>query len=230
MARARPARGDASTDAVVKVVFGLGYLLLVSLSQSLAFLLLAAATLLALLALERAELIAQVLLTAVAVSAFTALILLPSAFLYGPVPALRLVARVFLSVVAVRLVGARTGWAGLSGAFKRLFIPDLFILVFDVAIRYITLLGGFALSMLYALRLRSVGRNPGKGAALFGVAGTLFLRSKEQAEELLSAMECRGFEGEYRVPRRGRLGARDGLLLLLLFGLVAAFLLLRGAR
>jgi cobalt/nickel transport system permease protein len=230
LARARGAREEGGADPFVRVVAALGFLLLVSLSRSRGFLLVAAAAFLVLLALQRAERIAAVLATAAAVSAFTALVLLPSALTAGPAPAATLVARVFLSVGAVRLVSATTGWASLSGAFKRLRLPDLFILVFDVALRYVALLGGFALAMLQALRLRSVGRNPGKGAALSGVAGTLFLESKEMAEELLAAMACRGFTGEYRPPPRKRPGGHDAALLAAMVLLVAAFLALPGAR
>ncbi len=230
LARARGAREEGGADPFVKVLAALGFLLLVSLTRSRGFLLLAGVAFLVLLALQRSERIAAVLATAAAVGAFTALILLPSVFTTGPTPAATLLARVFLSVGAVRLVSATTGWASLSGAFKRLRLPDLFILVFDVALRYVALLGGFALSMLQALRLRSVGRNPGKGAALSGVAGTLFLESKEMAEDLFAAMACRGFTGQYRPPPRGRLGLHDAALLAALALLLAAFLALPGAR
>jgi cobalt/nickel transport system permease protein len=63
--------------------------------------------------------------------------------------------------------------------------------------------------MFYALKLRSVGRNAGKTASISGIAGTLFLKSKEMAEEMYAAMECRGFTGEYRAAGGWRLGFRD---------------------
>lgn len=231
LARARGARaGGGGIDPFFKIVCAFGFLLLVSLARSRGFLVLAGSAFVVLLAFQRAERIAAVLTTGAAVGVFTALILLPSALRSGPAPALTLAAKVFLSVGAVRLVSTTTSWASLSGAFKRLRLPDLFILVFDVALRYIHLLGGFALAMLYALRLRSVGHNAGKGASLSGVAGTLFLKSKEMAEEMLSAMECRGFTGEYRAPRRLGVGPLDAALLAALTALAAAFLALPGTR
>jgi cobalt/nickel transport system permease protein len=217
-------------DPFVKVVCTFAFLLLVSLTRSRGFLVLAGSAFVVLLAFQRAEQLAAVLATSAAVAVFTALILLPSALATGLAPALTLSAKVFLSVGAVRLVSVTSRWASLSGAFKRLHLPDLFILVFDVALRYIALLGDFALAMLHALRLRSVGRNTGKGAALAGIAGTLFLESRELAEELLAAMECRGFTGEYRAPGRLAVGWRDAALLAALAALAAAFLALPGSR
>ena len=56
--------------------------------------------------------------------------------------------------------------------------------------------------MLYALKLRSVGRDGRKLRSLGGVAGTVFLKSKEAAARQYEAMGCRGFSGEYRVSAR----------------------------
>jgi cobalt/nickel transport system permease protein len=82
--------------------------------------------------------------------------------------------------------------------------------------------------MLHALKLRSVGRNAGKTASLSGVAGTLFLVSKEMAEEMYGAMECRGFTGEYRARSGLRLRSSD-LVLTVATGLLgAAFFWARG--
>jgi len=103
----------------------------------------------------------------------------------------------------------------------------MFILVLDITLKYITLLGDFALSMLYALRLRSVGKNDGKTASLSAVAGTMFLKSKEMAEEMYAAMECRGFTGTYRVTGRLRPCAADLALGAAVCALVFTFFLVK---
>jgi len=36
-----------------------------------------------------------------------------------------------------------------------------------------------------------------KGNFLSGIMGTTFIKSKEMAEDMYDAMECRGFSGEY---------------------------------
>ena len=77
---------------------------------------------------------------------------------------------------------ATASWSEISLALSSIHIPDIFILVLDLAIKYISLLGGLVLDMLYALKLRSVGRNRDKTASLSGVAGTVFLKSKEAAD------------------------------------------------
>ena len=82
--------------------------------------------------------------------------------------------------------------------------------------------------MLYALKLRSVGRNDGKTASLAAVAGTMFLKSKEMAEEMYSAMECRGFTGTYRAADRLRWRAGDLALGAAVAAMVLAFFFVQG--
>jgi cobalt/nickel transport system permease protein len=206
------AEGRGRTEPLVKVLCVFAVILLVSLSQSPTFLALAGIGFLVVLAAQDGRLIARVLKVSLAVAAFTVLILLPSVLWGRGSSAATITVKVFFSVAFVKLVSATADWTSISGAFKRLGAPDLFILVFDIALKYITLLGEFALTMLYALKLRSVGRNTGKTDSLGGIAGTLFLKSKEMAEDMYGAMECRGFTGEYRTTGRLRLGFRDGLL------------------
>ncbi len=228
MARARCGRerGGGRSEPLVRVVCACIAVLLVSLTRSPLFLALAGAGLLVILALQPGERLAAVLKTTFVAGAFTGVVLLPSVFL-GRSHLLMVTAKVMVSVASVKLVSATVEWNALSGAFKRLGAPDLFILVLDITIKYITLLGEFALSMLYALKLRSVGRNDGKTASLAAVAGTMFLKSKEMAEEMYSAMECRGFTGTYRAADRLRWRAGDLALGAAVAAMVLAFFFVR---
>ena len=219
--------GRGRMEPLVKVLSVFMVLLLVSLTRSTVFLAMAGTGLLVVLSLQSGERIAVVLKTSLAVAVFTVFILLPSAFWGQGSSLVMITAKVFISVASVKLVSATTEWASISGAFKRLGAPDLFILVFDIALKYITLLGEFALAMLYALKLRSVGKNVGKTVSLSGIAGTLFLKSKEMAEEMYAAMECRGFTGEYRAGGKLRLGVWDLALGAAVSLLVVAFLFVR---
>ena len=90
-----------------------------------------------------------------------------------------------------------------------LFLPDIFILVLDITIKYIVLLGEFSLNIFYSLKLRSVGKNKNKYTSLSGIAGTMFIKSKEMAEDMYSAMECRGYTGEYRIYKKFKLTFAD---------------------
>lgn len=207
----------------VKLASTLLLVLLLSLSHDFFFIACAGAFLLAILCLHRGELIVQVLKTSLPVTGITFVILLPSA-VWGYSPNLVMIsAKVFVSVSAVKLFASTTSWAGISSALKGLRVPDLFILVLDITVRYLGLLGGFSLNMLYALKLRSVGRNDGKAASLSGIGGTLFVKSREMAEDLSAAMECRCFAGSYHGARAARLSAADlipvaiDMLLLLMF-------------
>jgi cobalt/nickel transport system permease protein len=110
---------------------------------------------------------------------------------------------------------------------KIFFIPDIFIFVLDIAIKYILLLGEYTLNMLYALRLRSIGRNNNKYTSLSGIAGTMFTRSREMAEEMHAAMECRGFTGEYSRPSRFSFHLMDAGLIALAAVAVLLFLYLK---
>jgi cobalt/nickel transport system permease protein len=47
------------------------------------------------------------------------------------------------------------------------------------------------------------------------VAGTLLVRSSEQAERVAQAMRCRGFDGRFRSLTEFRTTAADGILFLL---------------
>ena len=219
--------GQGRMEPLVKILSVFTVLLLIALTRSPFFLAMAGTGLLVILALQSGKRIAIVLKTSLAVAVFTVLILLPSAF-WGHGSSLVLItAKVLISVTSVKLVSVTTEWASISGAFKRLGAPDLFILVFDIALKYITLLGEFALAMLYALKLRSVGMNAGKTASLSGIAGTLFLKSKEMAEEMYAAMECRGFTGKYRASGSLRLGLGDVALGTAVTLLAVAFCFMR---
>ncbi|HTX74276.1 MAG TPA: energy-coupling factor transporter transmembrane component T [Rectinemataceae bacterium] len=222
-------RGPAVHPAL-RLVSSFLLILLVSLSRSLYFLLIVGTYELVLIALLSGPRIVRVLKTSIVAALFTLVIFLPSA-LWGNWPGvLAVAAKVLLSVAAAALVSVSSGWTAISRALSSLRVPDTFILVLDLAIKYISLLGGLVLDMLYALKLRSVGRNRDKTTSLSGVAGTVFLKSKEAAEEMYAAMECRGFTGTYRVAARRGLFLRDYAFVLVTALIAAAFFLVGGAE
>ena len=214
LGRRRPLRSSRGrqSDPTGRLVCVLCFVLLVSVARSPSFLAVAGAALLVVLALQPARRIAVSLRAAFPAAILAALILLPYGLSAGLARPALLVAKVFLSTGAVALVASTTEWASLSGAARRLRVPALFVMVLDVTIRFVAWLGELALEMLQAVRLRSVGRNRHKATALEGVAGSLYLRSRELADDLHAAMVCRGFTGEYRPPRRLALGVRDAVL------------------
>ena len=115
----------------------------------------------------------------------------------------------------------------MTGALKSFFLPDIFILVLDITIKYIVMLGDFTLNMLYSLKLRSVGKNRKKYTSMSGVAGTMFIKSKEMAEETYYAMECRGFTGEYHVYGKSKFTMADYAYIIVNVGIVVLFVYFR---
>jgi len=208
LARIRNKAGDgaralgSAVHPALRLASSFLLILFVSLSRSIWFLAIVGTFELAVICLMSGARIARVLKTSLVASAFAFFIFLPSA-LWGNWPGVLMVAaKVLLSVGLASLVSTTTGWPAISQALSSFRLPDIFILVLDLALKYISLLGGLVLDMLYALKLRSVGRNHGKTASLSGIAGTVFLKSKDAAEEMYAAMECRGFSGTYRTAVR----------------------------
>lgn len=215
-----------SASAPVKVLGTLLLVVLTAMTRSEIFLITVITYLLLQLSVMRAGEISSVLKLSFGAAAFTAILLLPAVFLIEGYSPVRICAKLFATVMAVNLLSRTTRWDHIAGALKYVRIPDLFIFVLDSTIKYILLLGEFSLEQLQALKLRSVGKNRSKYTALSGVAGTLFLRSVEMAEEMHSAMECRGFTGEYRVIQTVRFGTADILHLTIHIGLLVFFIFL----
>jgi len=201
-------------NAVFSVIFTILFIVLLSVSRNPVFVIAANVYLLLVLCLLKAEDIVVILKTSFGVTVFTLIILLPTA-LYGNFYSITMITpKVFASVAAVNILSRSARWNSITGALKTFFIPDIFILVLDITIMYITMLGEFSLNMLYALKLRSIGRNKSKHTSLSGVAGTMFIKSKEMAEDTYAAMECRGFTGEYRMYRKFKFSFADAVFII----------------
>lgn len=218
------ALGWPGLNPTLKVLTCLGWVLLVSLSTSGAFLAVSATALLLLVAALPAVVLLAVVRTLGVVAGFSALALLPAVFLGHGATAVSIAAKSVLTVGLVRLLSLTTPWGALFGALRAFRVPGVFVLVLDLTLKYIQILGDLATDLLQALRLRSVGRNRHKTDALAGVAGVLYLRSLDLAHEVYAAMVCRGFCGEYRTRRPG-LGWWDAGVVAIDLGLIAVFVL-----
>jgi cobalt/nickel transport system permease protein len=203
------------------------FVLLLSLSRSPFFMLFAAALLLPILAAARGERILAVLKVSIPAAALTSLIMLPSALWGNAGGAVTIVVKVFLSVTAVKLFSETAGWGRISRVLASLRAPALLVLVLDLTFRYVALLGGLSLSMLHALKLRSVGRNADKTASLSGIAGVLFLKSRLMAEDAYAAMECRCFTGRLAAGSAPALRIIDAVPLAADVALALAYILTR---
>nr|WP_319487282.1 energy-coupling factor transporter transmembrane component T [uncultured Caproiciproducens sp.] len=215
--------GKHNVHAVFKVACTFLLIVLLSISKNIFFIAVIGAYLLAVLSLMPVEKIIRILKTGLMISFFSLVILLPSFFMGNRYSMVMIPLKTFATVTAISILSHTTGWHSITGALKNFFIPDIFIFVLDITIKYIVMLGEFSLNMLYSLKLRSVGKNAGKYSSLSGIAGTMFIKSKEMAEDMYAAMECRGFTGDYHVNRHIRFTPADFLYIMLHIVLIIFF-------
>ena len=204
-----------------------GFVALVSLARDAGFLTAAAAAALAALAILPGKLIRRALGVSLLAAAVTLLIVLPAYFMTPGYPPLLLPLRVFVPVTAAGAFARAYRWDEVTAALGRLRAPDILVLILDHTVRYIWLLGRFSADTLRALKCRAVGRGGGK--AMPGVAGTMYLTSRNLSEETARAMEVRGSGGGYRrvSARRRRIAAGDVLLGIAIIVVVALFVYYR---
>ncbi|WP_243117158.1 energy-coupling factor transporter transmembrane component T [Lacrimispora algidixylanolytica] len=201
-------------------------LILVSLTKSLIFVMIINVYLLSILCVTDTDRLIRILKLSVGVTLFTAIIMLPAFIQGNSYSSIMITTKVFASITAVGLLSHTTKWSLLTKALKRFYVPDIFILILDITIKYIYRLGELSLSMFYALKLRSVGKNNKKYTSMAGVAGTMFLQSMEMAEEMYHAMECRGFSGEYHRMEKSKFKWIDYFHIAIHIGFVVLYLYL----
>jgi cobalt/nickel transport system permease protein len=184
-------------------------ILLVSLTRSFIFVLIVNVWLLSVLSMTDTIRLVKILKMSMGVTLFTAVVMLPAFISGNTYSSITITTKVFATITAMGLLSHSTEWSTLTRALKRFYIPDIFIFILDITIKYIYMLGEFSLNMFYALKLRSVGKNRSKYSSMAGIAGTVFLQSKEMAEDMYHAMECRGFTGEYHINDKSKFKWRD---------------------
>lgn len=157
---------------------------------------------------------------------FMTLIALMPSILQGNVyNSLLIIQKMIVTILSVNILSHSTKWSDISKSLKLMFIPDMFIWIMDITIKYILLLGEYSIDLLYALRLRSVGISGSKYDLISKIMGNLFLKSYKMSEEMASAMECRGFVGEYTVPAKFKLRKYDYIYLILNIMLISIFVI-----
>lgn len=224
--RENPAVKKNGPGAVSRLIFTLLCILLMAMSENMAFSYIILAVFLVRLVILPAEQLARVFNGAVGAMLLSMLILLPSVFMGSPRTMLTVSIKVFICVGLINLMSAVTPFNQITSALKVFHLPDTVIFIFDLTLKYIAILGGICLDMLTALKLRSVGRNRKKGGSMSGVLGVTFIKSREMADEMYAAMACRGFEGEYHRRQKRIFTACDIPLLLLSIAFTATYIYL----
>lgn len=200
--RAVPSYSKGDGSAALDLVFTVLSITLVSMSKNMMFTYFFLAGVLVRMIFLPDRALKRVVKGAVTAAVFTALILIPAALMgsYHTLPVVTI--KVFVSVSLVNLLAATTPFNRITEGLRFFHVPDLFIFTLDITLKYIVMLGDLSVNMLQAVKLRSVGKNRTKSKAFSGVLGVTFLKAKEMAGEMLGAMECRGFTGEYERKKR----------------------------
>lgn len=160
------------------------------------------------------------------VPAFSFLILLPSIVFININNSLFLILKIFITITLLNLLSYTTKWNEVIRALKKLFFADLFILILIITINYIYILGEISLNMLYALKLRSIGRNRNKNNSMSKIMGNLFLKAKVMGDEMYSAMECRGFTGDFVIYTEFKIRKIDIVYIIILSIILIMFFII----
>lgn len=217
-------QSNSKINVPLKVFFTFILLLLLSTTRSFIFVIIVNVYLLLILSIMDADNLVKILKMSLAVTLFTAIIMLPAMLWGNSYTCIMITSKVFATITAMGLLSHTSKWNSITEALKRFHIPDIFILILDITIKYMYMMGEFSLNMLYALKLRSVGKNQNKYTSIAGIAGTLFLQSKELAEDMYHAMECRGFSGEYHIHNKSKLKWMDYLYIAINIGFILLFI------
>lgn len=155
----------------------------------------------------------------------TFIALIPAILMGNIYNSLLILQKLLSTIVLMSILSHTTRWSDINKALKLMFIPDIFIWIMDITIKYIVLLSEYSIDLLFALKLRSVGSSKNKNKFISGIVGNVFLKSYKMSEEMSSAMECRGFVGEYSVSKNLIFKKYDYIYLVINLGLFILFII-----
>lgn len=184
-------------NPTLKVISTIVNVILISISRSFLYLLIMDIYVLGNLLLMEKKSRKRIFLKSLIFPIISLIALIPSMFYGNIYNSLLLFQKIFITILMMNLLAHNTKWSDVSKSLKILYVPDLFIWIMDITIKYIVLLGEHSINLLYALKLRSVGKASDKYNSITGIVGNLFMKSYKMSEEMSQAMECRGFTGEY---------------------------------
>ena len=210
-------------NPMLKLVSTIILIILLSISKESTYIYVIGTYFLVQLATIDGKLVKKIFLLSISIPIFTFIMLIPSMIMGNIHNNLMIILKIAITLIGINILSNTTAWHDITKTFKLLFISDLFILVFDITIRYIYLLGEFSLQMLYALKLRSVGKNKNKLKDITSIIGNLFFKTKTMGEDMYSAMECRGFTGEYVSYKKLKLIFIDYIYLIVTISLIIIF-------
>ncbi|ADL53934.1 energy-coupling factor transporter transmembrane component T [Clostridium cellulovorans] len=186
-----------SINPTLKVISTLIIIICISLSRRFTYLAILDIYVLFLLFFMERKSRKRILFRSLIFPLITLIALIPSIFNGNIQNSLLIFQKLIITILLVNLLSHSTKWNEVSKSLKLLFVPDIFIWIMDITIKYIVLLGEYSINLLWALKLRNIGLTANRYKSLTGIIGNLFIKSYRMSEEMACAMECRGFVGEY---------------------------------
>ena len=130
---------------------------------------------------------------------------------YGVVSLFTILFRVYLCVMAILVLISVTPLQELVNSMRRLKIPHIFVIVFEMTYRYIGVLFEEAYSMYAAYYLRSSNAKGIKIKDMGSFTGQLLIRSFDRADRVYNAMKCRGY-ALHNLPHSGGKPAKGDII------------------
>lgn len=221
--RADGGQESHSAGPALSLIFCICVIFLCALSENAIFTVTVLAGLLIRIALLPGEIISEVVKPVVLPAVFCMLIMLPAVFMGSPRTMLTVTMKVVESVMVLSLLGNRIGWKSITRAFGEMHMPQMFVMILDTTMRFLTILGDYSGKIVEAVTLRRVGEKNWKNAGTGSILGQTFLKSQEMSTHMEEALICRGFSGQYRSIHRHRFGLPDIFLIAALILLFAFF-------
>ncbi|WP_461256665.1 cobalt ECF transporter T component CbiQ [Treponema sp. R80B11-R83G3] len=134
--------------------------------------------------------------------------------------------RTWLCVMAVLILVSVTPLSALTNELRRLRLPKIFIVMFELTYRYTGVLLNEAYSAWLAYSLRSPNTKGIKMRDMGSFTGILLIRSFDRAERVYDAMKCRGYASDYafqNTPQNKKPSINDFIFLFTVCLLCATF-------
>ena len=153
-----------------------------------------------------------------------------TAFTFGGVPVSlgvvslgTIILKMYLCVMAALLLAATTPFTELTTQLRRLHVPMVFVMVFEMTFRYVGVLLEEVHSMTTAYKLRSGNKKALDMRYMGSFVGQILLRGFDRAERVHAAMCCRGYSLQHVPPSRRGFNGAD-ILVVTAVGLISLIL------
>lgn len=182
-------------NSLIYLLFIFSTILTMSISKNMFYTYIILALLIIRLCLIDSNSLTYVMKTSFKAFIFSFIILLPSFFISKTNSFITISIKVFISVSLVCLFNRNYKTNEIISSFKMMHIPDVFIETLDMTFKYIVILSNSCKEILLALKCRLIGKS--KNNAMTNIVSKTYLHAKKESDEMLDAMKCRGFIGEY---------------------------------